>query len=365
MRVTGAVHGGVRPGELEALGLNPADVLDFSVNVSPIGPPPGVHDAIMALEPTAYPDPDCTVLTNALSALLDVPGKQILIGNGSTQLIHLVTRVFVHQGQRPVVFAPTFGEFAHAVEILGANAYPWQAQQQRAFRWNLKNKPDVLRRVAPPLVYLCNPNNPTGVYLGRDEVRGLAQALMSGPLLLDEAYRGFLAEPWASLDMVRTGCVIVLRSMTKDYALAGLRLGYLVAHEDVVAAVRRLQPAWSVSSFAQAAGVAAVHDEEYLPRMRRIVTEGKSALVTGLESIGMTVHEGAVNFILCDVGDATDFRRRLLLRGIAVRDCSSFGLPQFIRIGVRTPVECKRLVEAMSGVLKELEGAQAETGIPG
>ncbi len=346
-------HGGVQNHEIRSAGLLPGQVIDFSVNLSPIGPPRGVAAAIAAADLTSYPDPLSTTLVTALSQRLDMPPECIMVGNGSTELIHLVTRVFVRSGQRPIVLAPTFGEYAVATDLAGGTVYPWQAQAHRGFRWNLKNKPDVLRRVSPPLVFLCNPNNPTGVYVDHDDVRTLANALISGPLLLDEAYIGFLEEPWSSLDLTRKGRVVVVRSMTKDYGLAGLRLGYLVAHPDVVGAVRRLQPAWSVNSVAQAAGLAALDDQEYLPRMRAAVAEGKRVLVDGLRRLDLVIHEGTVNFVLVEVPDAAALRTALLRRGFAVRDCTSFGLPKHIRIGVRNADECSLLIEALELELRD------------
>jgi len=357
--MTAQLHGGLRPTELSALGVDAATLIDFSVNVSPLGPPDGVRAAIDAVELAAYPDPDCTALVAALSARLGVPPDRILVGNGSTELIHLVARVFVHRGQRPVALAPTFGEYAIATELAGGSLYPWQASAARGFRWNLKNKPDVLRRVSPPLVFVCNPNNPTGVYLGKDEVRTLAAALTGGPLLLDEAYVGFLDDPWNALDLVESGRVIVVRSLTKDYGLAGLRLGYLVAHPDVVAAVRRLQPAWSVNALAQAAGRAALADEDYPPRMRAAVREGKCELLAGLAELDLEVHAGSANFVLVRVGDGAALRLALLKRGFAVRDCASFGLPEYIRLGVRRVEACRALIAALPAALAEAAAASA------
>ncbi|MHB8577660.1 MAG: pyridoxal phosphate-dependent aminotransferase, partial [Dehalococcoidia bacterium] len=262
--MSGAIHGGLRPSELIAAELRADQVLDFSISVSPIGAPDGVLKAISEIDLSAYPDPDSTALVSALSARLGVPPSHILPGNGATELIHLVTRVFVHQGQRPIVLAPTFGEYETATRLVGGHIYPWEAQPHRGFRWVLRNKPDVLRRVTPPLVFLCNPNNPTGVYVSRDEVTALSSALTGGPLLLDEAFVGFVDEPWSSLALVESGRVLVVRSMTKDYGLAGPRLGYLVAHPSAITAVKRLQPPWSVSSAAQAAGIAALADLHFL-----------------------------------------------------------------------------------------------------
>ncbi|HEY7295471.1 MAG TPA: aminotransferase class I/II-fold pyridoxal phosphate-dependent enzyme, partial [Dehalococcoidia bacterium] len=219
-------------------------------------------------------------------------------------------------------------------------------------------------RVSPPLVFVCNPNNPTGVYLSKDEVRTLAAALTGGPLLLDEAYVAFLDEPWNGLDLIESGRVIVVRSMTKDYGLAGLRLGYLVAHPDVVAAVRRLQPAWSVNAAAQAAGRAALADDGYLPRMREVVRAGKDALLAGLHELGLEAHGGAANFVLVRVGHASGLRLHLLRRGFAVRDCTSFGLPEYIRIGVRYAEECRRLLAALPEALAEVGDADGPAKLP-
>ena len=343
-------HGGAGDDELRAAGLSAAEMLDFSVNVNPLGPPPGVREAIAGLDLSRYPDPRSTALRQALAGHLGVPADHILVGNGTTELIHLVVRLFVHQGQRPVIFAPTFSEFERAAAIAGAHPYPWLARPERQFRWTLGNKPAVLDRVRPPLVWLCNPNNPTGVYLDRGDVQRIAAALTGGPLFLDEAYVNFVADPWSSLDMVEDGRVIVLRSMTKDYALAGLRLGYLVAHPDLIRAAAELQPEWSVNAAAQAAGLAALRADGYLDQMRRVVGEAKAYLVAELRRLELTVTEGAANFILVDVGDAAAVRARLLQQGIVVRDCTSFGLPAHIRIGVRGLDDCRRLVRALESV---------------
>jgi histidinol-phosphate aminotransferase len=346
-------HGGVHEADLAETGLRPADVLDFSTSLNPLGPPPAVRRALAELDPSRYPDPACTALRRALAERLSVDAAQILVGNGSTELIHLAVRLFVRRGQRPIVLAPTFSEFERAVEAAGGHVYPWTATAQRGFRWALRNKPAVLERVRPPLVWLCNPNNPTGVYLGREQVQQLAFGLTDGPLLLDEAYVSFVENPWSSLELATGGRAIVLRSMTKDYAIPGLRLGYMVAHADVVAAAAALQPEWSVNAAAQAAGLAALAVDGYLDEGRRVAAEAKAYLTRALGALGYEINAGAANFILVRVGDAGAARRALLQRGIAVRDCTSFGLPQFIRLGMRRLDDCRRLVEAMAALHAE------------
>lgn len=348
-------HGGLRAADLRGLGVDPAAVLDFSASVNPLGPSSAVLEAIRRVDLSRYPDPECSDLVHAIAEAHGVTPEEVLPGNGATELIHLVVRTFVRQGQRPIVFTPTFSEIERACEIIGAHVFPWHANPARDFRWNFRNKPEVLRRALPPLVYLCNPNNPTGFYASQSDVRGLAEALVGGPLLLDESYIAFVEEAWDSVPLMREGRVLTLRSMTKDHGIAGLRLGYLLAAPEVVAAVRRLQPEWSVSAVAQAAGVAALADPAHVERARAAVREGKVLLVERLTELGLAVQPGAANFILVEVGDAAGVRLALLRRGIAVRDCTSFGLPEHIRIGVRTAPDCERLVAALADVLKEPE----------
>lgn len=343
-------HGGLRTDELRAFGLDADAVIDFSASVNPLGPSPRVAAALAQVDLSRYPDPDSLALTEELARRHDVDPDCILVGNGASELIHLVVRVFVHSGQRAIAFTPTFGEFERACSLVGGSLFPWRANPDRGFRWNLRNKADVLRRVTPPLVYLCNPNNPTGVYLDQAGVRSVVEGLTGGPMLLDEAYVAFAENAWDATWLTRRGRVILLRSMTKDHGIAGLRLGYIVAHRDVVAAARRLQPEWSVSAAAQAAGLAALSDEEHLRRSVALVREAKAELIETLERRGFAIQAGAANFLMVRVGDAGAVRLALLPRGIAVRDCTSFGLTEYIRVGVRTPPENARLVEALTAV---------------
>lgn len=348
-------HGGLRPAELRLLGLDSARVIDFSANINPLGTSPRALAALAGVDYARYPDPECTALREALAEHTGLPADWILPGNGSTQLMHLAARVFVRLGGRPIVFAPTFGEFERAVDLAGGNVFPWHANEERGFRWNFGNKPGVLRRTPAPLVYLCTPNNPTGVYVTERDVRALAEALTGGPLLLDESYLPFVEQPWDATPLVRAGRVLLLRSMTKDHGLAGLRLGYLLAPPDVITALRRLQPEWSVSAAAQAAGVAALGDTAHVEAGRAVVREAKALLVTAAEELGLRVDVGAANFLLIKTGQATAVRMALLHRGLAVRDCTSFGLPDFIRVAARPLDDCRRLVAALPDALAEVQ----------
>ena len=355
------VHGGVKPEELRTLGLDPEDVLDFSASVSPIGPPEGVWEALRKVDLGAYPDPHCLVLREELSANLSrvskVPVDNILVGNGSTEIIHLLARTFL-SGKCPVgsysalQLSPTYGEYAGACRLMGVAISDFQASLYPPFRWDMDEAVSLIRKDRPRLVFVCNPNNPTGVYLDEDGVKRLAGATADGGglLVMDEAYISFVDGPWNSLGMALDGNVVLLRSMTKDYALTSLRLGYAVASVDIIDQLVALQPDWSVNGFAQAAGMAALADASYLSRAKDAVDEAKDFLADRLDRLGLTVLPSAANFVLVDVSDGKLWRDKLMRSGIFVRDCASFGLPSYIRIGIRALPDCQRLVAAMETV---------------
>ena len=345
-------HGGLRDAELRALGIDPTALIDFSASVNPLGASPRALAALSTVDYSRYPDPDCTRLREAIAEANGVTPDEVLPGNGATELIYLIVRLFVHNGQRAIVFAPTFGVIDHACDLVGATLFPWHANPNKAFRWNFRNKPDVLRRVAPPLLYLCNPNNPTGVYATENEVTTLTEGLVHGPLLLDESYIAFVEDPWNSVPLMRRGRTLVLRSMTKDFGLAGLRLGYLLAAPEVIRAVQRLQPEWSVSASAQAAGIAALADTEHVRRGRETARAGLDLIEEQARLLGLETVRGAANFLLIRTGQAATIRIKLLERGFAVRDCTSFGLPDHIRVAGRQPEQCGKLMDVIGELLE-------------
>ena len=170
------VHGGLNETELQSLGLDPGDVIDFSASINPLGPSAVALEAAQRVNLAAYPDPECLKLRQAIGEELGVGPGQVLAGNGSTELIHLVARACLRDDDVAAVFTPTFGEYAAACRVQGIDPESIEAGGPR-FRWDF---PAALRRIAllrPKLVFLCNPNNPTGLYLDSDTVRGVAEAL--------------------------------------------------------------------------------------------------------------------------------------------------------------------------------------------
>ena len=356
------VHGGVRPDELRALGLKPEEVLDFSASVSPLGPPGGVWEAMRRVDLTVYPDPGCLELREALSRHLfdhrsgpaELGVERIQVGNGSTELIHLLARSYLSppcSGINSTAFllTPTYGEYEGACRLVGATPSYLGAQRCAGFRWDLPEACHCIAAQRPSLVFLCNPNNPTGVYLQQPEVEALAEAAarVGGMLVIDEAYATFVDHPWDSLALLERDNTVLVRSMTKDYALTGLRLGYSLASEVAVERLASFQPDWSVNGLAQAAGLVALADTDYLPRARKAVAQAKDYLTAQLTAQGTTVFPSAANFLLLEVGDGAALRDKLARRGLFVRDCASFGLPDCVRVGIRPLPDCERLVRAM------------------
>ena len=346
------VHGGFDTAELRAENLARGEVLDFSSNINPLGPSPRVRQAAAAADLSAYPDRVCLDLREALADRHGVGVDQLLVGNGSTELIHLLSRAHLQPGARCLVFAPTFGEYEAAAALAGAEIEHVWAPAAEGFRWSIDVAVQTINARRPAMVFLCNPNNPTGVYLDGESVERLSAAVgPDGLLVLDTSYVALADAGWDALPLLRYGNVALLRSMTKDHALAGVRLGYLAAPPAVVEATRHLQPSWSVNAVAQAVGLAALADEAHVAAAREVIAEAKAQLQEQLAALGVPAVPSAANFMLVRVGNATGVRRTLLRRRILVRDCTSFGLPDYIRIAVRRPEECARLVAALRDVL--------------
>ena len=346
------VHGGLNEAELRSHGLARADVLDFSSNINPLGASPLVRKAAADADLSAYPDRHCLQLREALAARLGIEVDHLLIGNGSTELIHLLARAHLTPRDDCLIFAPTFGEYEQAVTLSGATVREFRASESGGFTWSIAAAVQEIETTRPALIVLCNPNNPTGAYLDKDSIRRLADALdPRGLLVLDTSYVPFADGEWDPTPLLNVGNVALLRSMTKDHGLAGVRLGYLAAQPSVVEATRRLQPAWSVNAVAQAVGIAALTDDPHVTAARSVISESKTYLYNQLAAIDLPTIPSTANFMLVRVGDAGKVRQALLCRGIVVRDCTSFGLPAYIRIAMRTPDECALLIAALRSVL--------------
>lgn len=353
-RLVAGIHGGIDFVELERLGVDPDRVVDFSVCTNPFGPPPGTRKALQLAKLECYPDSRSTMLRRALAAYIGVEEGNVLVASGSTELIRMAALAYAGRSETVVIPRPAYGDYEIACRLIGASIVDRPRAGGKDLRLDMSGIVSVLKRRQPRVLFLCNPNNPTGQYFSREDVGSALDASPETLVVLDEAYASFVAERWPSESLLARRNLLVVRSMTKDYALAGLRLGYALAHRSIISVLERVQSPWSVNAMAQRAGLTAIEADGYLEECRKHIGTAKAFLLRELERLGLETVPSAASFFLVKVGNAAQFRRRLLRQGFLVRDCASFGLPEYIRLGVRTLPECRRFIKAIksSGVLR-------------
>ena len=346
-----SVHGAVDPAALRAEGVDPAAIVDFSSNQSPLGAAPGVAAAVAGAVVDAYPDPHAAELGERLAGRHGVDPGQVVCGNGSTELIRLVAQLALAPGDTALALAPVFGECEVATALAGARlerVMLAHAGPGLGFFCDEAALAGALERFTPRLCWLCSPNNPTGAALPATLVAKVVAANPGTLFILDEAYCDLLAEPQWERDSLAGGNLVVLHSMTKYWGLAGLRLGHAVAAPETAAALRAAAPPWSVNACAQAAGVAALADAQHHERGLVLLRRERDRLTSALRDRGWVVEPSAAAFFLVDTGDAAAARAALLAHGCLVRDCSSFGLPRHVRLSPRRPNENDRLLAAFA-----------------
>jgi len=348
-----AYHGALDYLELERLGLNPEDILDFSVNSNPFGPSPTVQQVVAQVPLERYPDREVLTLRRALAAQLGLATEYIMVGNGAAELLWLITLAFLRANDTALIITPTFGEYARLVQLMRGQAIIWQTQPDEDFRIEPKQINEKLRQLTPKITFLCNPNNPTGTLLPLETIDEWSATSPNTLFVLDEAYLAFAPSARSAVTLKRDNLIIV-RSMTKDYALAGLRLGYVVAHNQaLIQALSNARPAWNVNALAQAAGVAALADEAHQQRTLTALQAAKLSFEQDLQLLGYAPVPSTTHFFLLPVEKPTTLRERLLQQGLLVRQCTSFGLPNFVRIATRQPDENELLLQALASFKRD------------
>jgi histidinol-phosphate aminotransferase len=355
-----SIHGARDYSELAHLGLQPDAVIDFSANSNPYAPHPAVLEAIRAAVSDVtlhrYPDRDCLALREAIAMAENVSTQHVLPTNGASELIQLVALAFVTPGSRHLILAPTFGEYRRAIQLMGGVVHEYRSSRAD-LRFDLEAIVALIHQLQPEGIWLCTPNNPTGQQLTAAELAYLRAAGpdQGGLWVIDESYRYFGRDnsQHSAVNQQRTDNMIILRSLTKEHGLAGLRLGYALADPIRIEALRIVQPPWSVNSLAQVAGIAALQPEliEWRRQSLAQLHEHASQLWRQLSAIGLRVLPTATPYILVEVGRGADFRRSLLTQNLLlVRDCASFGLPHHIRVAAQKSEENERLVAALKGL---------------
>lgn len=353
---TARVHGGNIHEAIKRYGLEGRKILDFSSNVNPLGPSAAASRAAkkaLALI-DRYPDPDMTDLRKAIARYFGIKPGQVICGNGSNELIHLIPRVF--RPKKVLVPMPTFTEYAAAVEEAGGEVVPLRLNEREGFRVDPLEMAFALKGM--DMAFLSNPNNPTGLLMTRAEMAELTgHALQYGVrLVVDEAFMDFIESESIVKQAVEASQLICLRSFAKFFGMPGLRIGYAVSDEATIAALRAGQEPWTVTIPAEHAAIAALNDWRHIKKTRRVIERERDRLLSDLRLLpGVEPFPCAANFIFMKVGsfDAPLLVQKLGLRGLLVRDCSSFpGLDSgFVRIAVRTGRENRRLVKALRELL--------------
>lgn len=345
------VHGGDWAGYRAEFGR---DALDFSANVSPLGLPQGVADAITAALPTAdrYPDPFCRELRAKLALHEGVPAEHILCGNGAADLIFRL--VWAAKPRRALVTAPTFAEYAAALESAGCEVERFYLREETDFAVT----EDFLSAIHPglDLVFLCQPNNPTGQLAAPELVeRILRRCAACGALLVvDECFLDFSPDhaQLTAKPLLGTGPLFLLKAFTKLYGMAGIRLGYaLCADTALLDAMQRCGQPWAVSSLAQAAGLAALDETAYVEAVRTLIAQQRPLLAAGLRALGLRVLDSRANYLLFQ-GPET-LGGALRQKGVVLRSCANYpGLgPGWYRTAVRTAPENQQLLQTLAEVM--------------
>ncbi len=322
--------------------------LDFSANINPLGMPSGVREALTARigEFEAYPDANCTALRSALAEREGVDIENIVCGNGASDLIYRLAHVV--KAEKALVAAPTFSEYEKAFIEAGTEVSRFYLSEDGGFRLGHE-----INRFIPPrgAVFLASPNNPDGGLIADEVLEGVIERCRAegALLILDQCFADFTEN-----GPCRLRPPVAIKAFTKIYAMAGLRLGYLVcAEKELAKKLADYGPCWNVSTPAQIAGLAALSDKTFIPKTRELIARERSFLQMALKELGFKVFPSEGNFLLFKGDKGLD--SRLLRRGIAIRCCGDYhGLSdRFYRIAVRSRAENERLVAAIGEILRE------------
>jgi cobyric acid synthase CobQ/L-threonine-O-3-phosphate decarboxylase len=332
------------------------DILDFSANINPLGPPEDFRTVIgrQTGNLVHYPDPDCADITTAFAARYRVPAEEIVIGNGSTELLYLLPALL--EKKRAVIPVPAYVDYERAARLAGLAVQPFHLREEEGFALDAASLDAEL--TDDDVLFVGRPNNPTGNTPAAADIRELARRHADTYFVCDEAFADFIPEGESLLASARPSNIIILKSLTKFYAMPGLRLGGLVASPELVQRLKERMPPWSANTLAQAVGAAALRNAAYGEETLRFVTARRSELQTALGALpGLKVYPGEANFLLLrsanPAPDAPELARRLLAEGIAIRVCDNFpGLDRrFFRVAVRSERENERLIAALGRAL--------------
>ena len=330
------------------LDLPIGELIKLASNENPLGPSP---KAIKAMQEAAsqihlYPDGNAFYIRNRLANKLEVETDNLIFGNGSNEIIEFVAHALLGPDTNIVVSQYCFAIYPIVAHLAGAGCIVVPAKDHG------HNLPAMLEAITPDtrIVFVANPNNPTGTLASKNEVMNLIENLPDQVLLvMDEAYFEFLDDPVNMLPLINTKPnLLVMRTFSKIYGLAGLRVGYGIGHQDFIAALEKVRQPFNLNAMAQVAALAALDDDEHLQQARKINKAGLKFFESAFESLGIKYVRSHANFILAKVGNGHQTFLDLQKQGIIIRPMAGYQLPEWIRISIGTTEQNDRCLNALT-----------------
>lgn len=327
-------------------------------NENPLGPTPNAQEVIRRFPPpqaSLYPSGDCYDLRYRLAEKFGIDPGQFLVGNGANEVISFVIKAFCQQGDNIITADKTFAVYEWVAEFSGFEARLVPLQDFGFDDQGMLARIDERTKI----LFVCNPNNPTGSYWSTERLRRFLDSIDGRQIVVvDEAYREFVDAPDFpnGMELIRDyPNLVVFRTFSKMYALAGLRIGYLAGNREVVDIIRRTCVVYSVNTLAQVAALASLDDdEEHILLSKKLVQEGKAFLTRELGPLGLPMVPGEGNFLMVQLPISDSFvYRKLMTRGLMVRTMTGFRFPNWIRVTISHPEAMEALVEALAKILAE------------
>lgn len=338
------------------LGLKEGGIIKLASNENPLGASPRALAAARAAldEMGRYPDGNGFDLKAAIAAEFKVEAGRIVLGNGSNDVLELAARTFLAPCASAIYSQHAFAVYPLVTQATGAAGIEVPA---RAFGHDLEAMAAAIRRDTR-VVFIANPNNPTGTWIAPDDILGFVRKLPADVLVvLDEAYTEYL-EPQLRGDSVgwldAFPNLLVSRTFSKAYGLAGLRVGFGLAHPEVADLMNRVRQPFNVSSVAQAAAIAALADHEFVHKSRMLNSRGMDLLTAGFQRLGLSWIPSRANFVAVRVGRGAEVFQKLLRQGVIVRPIGGYGLPEYLRVSIGTETENARFLTALEAVMQDL-----------
>jgi histidinol-phosphate aminotransferase len=335
------------------VGLPAESIIKLASNENPLGPSPAALAAMQKVlaHLNLYPDGNAFYLKRKLAEKLAVEPANLILGNGSNEIIEFVGHAMMGQGRDVVVSQYCFAVYPIVTHLFGAKLVTVPAKN---YGHDLSA---MVKAITPQtkVLFVANPNNPTGTLASRDEVMRLIEAVPDHVLLvMDEAYLEFLAEPTDLLPLIRSGQkknLLLMRTFSKIFGLAGLRLGYGIAHPELIAALEKIRQPFNINSIAQAGALAALEDQEHLQRTRANNRAGLGFLQGAFQQLGLEYIPSAANFVLVRVGEGQRVFIELQKLGVITRPMGSYQMAEWLRVTVGTPAENERFLAGLRRVL--------------